>query len=107
MVKLPVFDNQSGISFEIEAFMHLFGFIKWRGRTHVEYSQLWRKATLPVEVIPSPPRWLLRRRLLKNWKIALSRGLFLWEMNEGDKDAILKRVSDALVARGEAFEIEP
>ena len=86
--------------------MHLSGFIRWHGRTHVEYSQLWRKAKLPVEVVTSPPRWLLRRRLLENWEMPFGRGLVLWRITESDKDSIINKVSDALVARGDAFEIE-
>jgi hypothetical protein len=64
--------------------MHLFGFVTWHGRSHVEYSQLWRKAKLPVEVVTSPSRWLLRERLLKNWEMPFGRGLVLWRITKGD-----------------------
>jgi hypothetical protein len=86
--------------------MSLFGFIRWRGRTHVEYSQLWRRARLPVEVLTDPPRWLLRKKLLANWEIPFGKGLTLWQISEDDKQVIVAKVGAQLTSRGDTFEVE-
>lgn len=86
--------------------MLLFGFLNWRGRTHAEFSQLWRRAKLPVEAVSGPPRWLLRRPLLKNWELPFGRGIALWQISERDKDFIIRRVQERLAATGDAFEVE-
>jgi hypothetical protein len=87
--------------------MRIFGLITWCGRSHVEYSQLWRKARLPVEVVTSPSRWLLRKRLLRNWELPFGRGLVLWRISESQKEVIIDKISSDLLARGDAFEVEP
>ncbi len=86
--------------------MFWFGFIRWHGRTHVEYNQMWRKATLPVEVLTNPSRWLLRKPLLTNWELPFGRGLVLWRIREKDKEFIIQRVVGELTSTGDAFEVE-
>jgi hypothetical protein len=83
--------------------MAIIGFLRWHGRTHIEFNQLWRRAMLPIEVTPNPPRWLLRRPLLKDWELC---GINLWKISEKDKDLILKRVEEKLANLGDTYEIE-
>jgi hypothetical protein len=83
-----------------------FGFVKWCGRSHVEYSQIWREAHLPVEVLTNPPRWLLRKRLLKNWVLPFGRGWTLWRIREEDREKIIGKVGRELASKGEVFEVE-
>jgi hypothetical protein len=83
----------------------MFGLVRWHGRTHVEISQVWRKARLPIELMNNPPRWLLRKNLLTRWELPFGR-FALWRLTESEKEALVAKVGQQIATRGDAFEVE-